>query len=348
MSIEENIFKRAIIDFNKLANYGFIQSGEKQVFTKTFMNGDFKAVVTIDKKGKISGEVYETDSDDIYFPLRVESMVAGFVGQVREEYEHILSDIKAHCCRTNYFIYPQANRLTQEIYTRYGDNPTFPWDKFDGYGVFKNPDSDKWYALIMNIDKSKLDKKLSGEIEAVNIKLDEDKIPQLLKKRGFYPAYHMNKKNWITIVLDDSVTDEVLFGLVDESHAFTFGHRAKSKTGHTDWLMPANPKFFDIEAAFKKHKEIIWKQSSDIKAGDTAYMYVGAPISAVLYKCAVTEADIDYNYADENLTINKVMKIKLLKKYDKNFMPFAKLGEYGVRAVRGPRTCPKNLVDVLK
>lgn len=37
-------------------------------------------------------------------------------------------------------------------------------------------------------------------------------------------------------------------------------------------------------------------------------MNVGAPVSAVLYKCKVTESDIPYNYQEENLTITALMK----------------------------------------
>ena len=158
----------------------------------------------------------------------------------------------------------------------------------------------------------------------------------------------MNKKNWITMTLDNTVPDEFLLALINESHAFTLGKHKRHRAGNNAWLVPANPKFFDIEAAFAKQKEIIWKQSSDLQVGNTAYMYVGAPISAVLYKCTVTAVDIPYDYEDENLKISKVMKIKLIKKYAKDFMNLAKLGEYGVRTVRGPRICPPNLADVLK
>ncbi len=346
MTIEEKIFKRTIIDFRRLEKFGFTKSDDVWTYAELFMNGDFKAVVSVTPKGIVSGTVFETATEDEFLPLRVENM-EGFAGEVRAEYQKILEKIKADCCRVNYFTHPQANRLTQAIYDTYGDEPTFPWNKFDGYGVFKNPDSEKWYALIMTIDRSKLDKKLSGEVEVVNIKLDEAKIPELHKQKGFYPAYHMNKKSWITITLDDTVSDDVLFELVDESHYLTLGKHKRNLSGNNAWLVPANPKFFDIEAAFAKQKEIIWKQSSDLQVGDTAYMYVGAPISAVLYKCMVTEADIPYNYEDENLKINKVMKIKLIKKYAKDFMGFAKLCEYGVRSVRGPRICPPNLVEVL-
>lgn len=233
MTIEQNIFQRAQVDFNQLANYGFKKSGNSWLCTKTFMSGDFKAVVRVDANGNVSGDVYETDSDEIYIPLRVESMAVGFAGTVRKEYEKILEDIKAHCCYLNYFIHPQANRLSSKIYERYGDKPVFPWNDFSG-GVFKNPNNGKWYALIMNIDFAKLDKKRSGKVEVVNIKLNEDKILELHKQEGFYPAYHMNKKNWISIVLNDTVSDDMLFILLDESHAFTLGIRVKNKNGTTD------------------------------------------------------------------------------------------------------------------
>jgi predicted DNA-binding protein (MmcQ/YjbR family) len=78
----------------------------------------------------------------------------------------------------------------------------------------------------MNIDRSKLDRNFSGETEAVNIKSDKEKISTLIKQKGFYPAYHMNKKNWVTVILDDTVDDDLLFELVDESHAFTLDKRA--------------------------------------------------------------------------------------------------------------------------
>ena len=219
MTIEENIFKRTIIDFDRLEKFGFIKSDNKWTYRKLFMDNDFMAVVNITPNGNVSGKVLETATDDEFLPLRVENM-EGYVGDVRTEYQKILENIKNNCCQINYFVRPQANRLTQAIFAAYGDEPVFPWDNYDA-GVFKNQNNGKWYALIMNINRSKLDKKLAGDIEIVNIKLDEAKIPQLHQKNGFYPAYHMNKKNWISITLDDTVADEILLTLVNESHSFT-------------------------------------------------------------------------------------------------------------------------------
>ena len=219
MTIEDDIFKRAEINKNLLKQYGFRQSKNLWTLEVPFMNGDFKAVISVDKAGHISGNVYETATQDIFLPLRVEGM-DGFATKVRNAYMEILNDIKEKCCHENVFISAQANRFADAIYKKYEDKPVFPWDDFSG-GVFKNPDNGKWYAIVMDINVQKVDKRLTGNVEVVNIKLDPEKIQNLHKEKGFYPAYHMNKKNWISILLNDTIPDNILFELLDESHAFT-------------------------------------------------------------------------------------------------------------------------------
>ena len=103
------------------------------------------------------------------------------------------------------------------ISDKYHNNPEFLWDDLPGCGVFRNVKSKKWFAIIMNIDFSKLDNK-SGEIEIINVKLNENEILELLNIDGFYKAYHMNKKSWISIVLNDTLDDEIIFSLIDESY----------------------------------------------------------------------------------------------------------------------------------
>ena len=104
-----------------------------------------------------------------------------------------------------------------------------------------------------------------------------------------------------------------------------------------EWLIPANPKYYDIINAFNETDTIIWKQSNNIWAGDIVFIYVAAPISAILYKCEVLEVDIPYRYSDKNVSMEKVMKIKLLKRYAKDKFTFEMLNEYGIKWVRGPR-----------
>lgn len=221
MTIEQKIFECAIIDFSKLKAYGFKKSNNAYVFEQTFMDGAFKAVVSVSLNGVLTGDVYDVDTNEIYFPIRVEEMNVGFAGSVRQTYIDILKDIKNKCCLLTFFINDQANRLSSKLKEIYGDSPVFPWEKYQNFGVFKNPDNGKWYALILNLNFEKLDPQKSGKVEIVNIKLDEQKIQNLITQPSFYPAYHMNKKNWITIVLNDSVDDETVLSLIDESHSFT-------------------------------------------------------------------------------------------------------------------------------
>lgn len=116
-----------------------------------------------------------------------------------------------------------------------------------------------------------------------------------------------------------------------------------------EWIIPANPKFYDIEHAFDEKDEIEWKQGSGIKAGDTVFMYAAAPVSAILYKCKVTETDIPYTYEDSHLTITALMKIKLQKRYRSARFTFGVLrDEYGIYAVRGPRGIPNSLSAALR
>lgn len=70
----------------------------------------------------------------------------------------------------------------------------------------------------MNVSKLKLAQNEDLEVAILNVKQDFQKIPDLLKKKGFYPAYHMNKKNWVTIILDDTLSDTEIMQYVKTSY----------------------------------------------------------------------------------------------------------------------------------
>lgn len=338
MNIETEIFKRTKLNIDTLIPYGFMKNGNVYKYSKNFMDS-FRADIVIDEEGMVTGKVYDLNVDEEYINFRIESQVGQFVNSVREEYRNILEDIRKNCFGKMYFITEQANRVTNKIMEIYHNEPEFAWDKFPGYGIFRNPNNEKWYGLILNIDKSKIDKNSTGEVEVINVKLEEEKIPDLLKKKGFYPSYHMNKKNWVTIILDDTISDDEIMECVRISHKYT--------EASDEWIVPANPKYYDIINCFHDRDIIEWKQSSNIKVGDIIYLYVAVPYSAILYKCEAIEVNIPYEYKDKNVSMSRVMKIKLLEQYDKDKYPFSKLNEYGIKAIRGPRSVPEKLSNEL-
>lgn len=221
MNIEKEIFAKTQVDFKKLKEHGFKKEDNHFIFSKNFMDNQFKAVILVGNDGKVSGKVYDLEMDEEYTNIRLKTSEGNFVSTVRENYQNILKEIRDNCFQMNFFHSKQANRITQYIIEKYQDQPEFFWEKYPGYGVFRNPNNRKWYALIMNIDKSKIDKKNNGEVEIINLKIEKNKIPILLNQSGFYPSYHMNKKNWLTIVLDDTIPDKEIIEYVTESHNYT-------------------------------------------------------------------------------------------------------------------------------
>lgn len=339
MNIENEIFKKTHVNLEKLEKYGFQKSNDYYQVSKNFMNDNFRADIIVDKNGKVSGKVFDLQFHDEYTNIRIENNTGEFVNQVREEYKSILEDIKNRCFEKDYFNSEQSNRITKYIMDKYHDEPEFLWEKFSNYGVFRNKNNNKWYAIIMDIDKSKIDHD-SGEIEILDIKVEEKQVETLIKKNGFYQGYHMNKKNWITIILDNTVPDSEIFQLIDESY-----HLVNSKE---EWIVPANPKYYDIINCFNDTDTIEWKQSSDIHIGDIVYIYVADPYSSILYKCEAIEVNIPFEYQDKNLSMSHIMKIKLLKRYQKDELSFSKLNELGIKAIRGPRKISKEISKVFE
>ena len=98
-----------------------------------------------------------------------------------------------------------------------------------------------------------------------------------------------------------------------------------------------------FQKALQKNNTITWKQSTDIKIDDIVYIYVGQPYSSIMYKFKVMEVNIPYEYKDKNLKMQKIMKIELIKRYEKGKLSFGKLKEFGVNAIRSQRYMPLDL-----
>ena len=333
MKIEENIFKKVKIDEEKLIKYGFDKESKGYKYSTKIMNNSFRVDIFVSKKGEVLGKIYDLNLDEEYTNFRIKDVNGEFVNKVKNEYIKLLEEIKRNCFKEEYFVLEQANRITNIIKEKYDIIPEFLWDNFEG-GVFRNKRSSKWFGVIMNIDKSKIIPKENGEVEILNLKLDND-VEKYLKIRGIYPAYHMNKKNWVSIILDDTICDNKILELIDISF--------KNSDVIGEWIFPANPKYYDVIDAFEKEDKILWHETKGILKGDIVYIYVVKPYSSIMFKCEVLETDIS-----KNNDKRKIMRIKLLKKYKRDEFNIEKLKKLGVKSVRGPRRITKDLSEELK
>ena len=237
------------------------------------------------------------------------------------------------------------------IKMKYKTLPEYPWRKYEGNAVFRHSDNKKWFALVMDVQREKLGLAGTEYVDVINLKIDDLFFRDMvIREEGIMPAYHMNKMHWITALLDGTVPEERVFELIDMSFLVTASAKKKEKIRPPkEWIIPSNPKYFDIVHAFDDTDVIDWKQGAGIRKGDTVIMYVGTPVSAVLYQCKVIETDIPYQYQDRNLTITALMKIRLQKRFNPERFTFEILkSDYGIYAVRGPRGIPNSLSEALK
>ena len=231
--------------------------------------------------------------------------------------------------------------------SHHGTLPEYLWAKHPRYAVLRHVENRKWYGVILDVPRKRLGLSGEGPVDILDIKCDPVLGSSLRATPGFLPAYHMHKESWLTVLLDGTVELETILGLLEMSHGLTAGSQTKrpAEPGlQKAWLVPANPKYYDIETAFSRKKEIRWKQSSHIAVGDLVYVYVAAPVSAILYKCQAVEVDIPYHFDNGKVRMSHVMKLKRLEQYAPSLLPWEKIKNLGVSSIRGPRSMPDQLL----
>ncbi len=246
---------------------------------------------------------------------------------------------------------PLRDELFGYIRDTYGAECEYPWLRYPDYAVFRHGDNKKWFALVMNLPRNRLGLPGAENTDVLNVKLDDLLLRDiLLRQAGCFPGYHISRGNWISVLLDGTVPMAEIARLVDVSYRATASaERKRSIRGPKEWLVPANPKYYDVVHAFDGAEVINWKQGSGIRRGDTVFLYVAVPYSCILFRCRVEETDIPYHYADGDLTIRRLMKIRLERRYAEGLFSFERLKEaFGIFAVRGPRGVPHALSEALK
>ena len=217
MTIEQNLFKNHIIDKSLLKKYGFKLNGEKFLYETNILNDEFKIVVEFD--GQICGKIFDISTGDEYTNFRIESS-SGFSSEVRENFIKILTDIRDKCTENKLFQTKQALAINKYISEKYQDAPEFLWKNLPTYAVFRKKQSNKWYAIIGTVPLNKVNKNSNSSeiVEIINVKVNKDKIKEVLQQKGIYEAFHMNKKNWVTIIFDKTLKDFEIEHFIDESY----------------------------------------------------------------------------------------------------------------------------------
>ena len=110
----------------------------------------------------------------------------------------------------------------------YDTSPDYPFDKDFETVVLRHEDNRKWYAIVMRVSRRKFGFDSDEVIDVVNLKLPTEMYGSFGAADGVYPAYHMNKFHWISVLLPDAPEDVVWF-LVNVSFEATRRHKSTQK-----------------------------------------------------------------------------------------------------------------------
>ena len=115
----------------------------------------------------------------------------------------------------------------EEIYEyvkkQYGTVPEYLWKESPESAVLRHKNGE-WYAVLMQVEKSRLGLEGDTKVDIIDVKCDPDMVGLLTQTYGFLPGYHMNKKYWITVLLDGTVSEAKILDFLDMSYDLIDGN----------------------------------------------------------------------------------------------------------------------------
>lgn len=107
------------------------------------------------------------------------------------------------------------------VLEQYGTQPDYPWDNSPDSAVLRHTGGGKWYGLIMSVPKSKFGFSCDEPVDVLNLKCDPVMSGSMRLNDGIFPAYHMNKQHWISVLLDGTADTGLIKMLIDASFELT-------------------------------------------------------------------------------------------------------------------------------
>ena len=210
------IFRSAKIKKDSLTAAGF-ETSDGTMYTKntTVSNGAFNANITLSlSEQTLTVHLFDSATGERYALFDMPSSHGAFVASLREEVQQIIDKIRAKCFESK----DLKDDYIAWIKSQFGAEPDFPWPDDAPYSfVFRCP-NEKWFALVMRIKYRQLGLTGDEDVWVVNNKAEQDAIPTLIDRKSIFPAWHMNKKHWITVLLTAATDFEKLCELTQKSY----------------------------------------------------------------------------------------------------------------------------------
>lgn len=249
--------KNRVINNNNLIKFGFKKQKGIFSFSKKICNNQFEMVILLENQ-KMTSKLIDLMNEEEYVLVDIEDSVGEFVGNVRQEYEEELKQIIEKCTSKEIFKNNQSKEIIEYIRQKYNDELEFLWKKFDDVAIWRNKQNDKWYGLLMKISEQKLGIESKKITEVIDIRYQKDEVDNIIDNKKIFPGYHMNKKSWITIKLDNSIKIDKIKELIDNSYNLSLDGK-KTLNKQTD----LSQKVYDYLLTIPKGKVVTYKQVAE-------------------------------------------------------------------------------------
>ena len=194
-----------------LAEWGFKNGQARYVLVE----GEFELHMTLSDQ-ELELVVYDLAMEEPYTLFEVVSASGALVTALRQQVDEIINRILGQQIQDN----PLVERLVDHVATTYGLAPAHPFKRHPEIIGFKVPTVDKLFGIFLPVDYCRLDKTSTrtDQVLVLNLKGQPDHILERIDNCRYFPAYHMNKKHWFSVLLDAQTDWDQLISLLAESY----------------------------------------------------------------------------------------------------------------------------------
>lgn len=126
-----------------------------------------------------------------------------------------------------------------------------------------------------------------------------------------------------------------------------------------DWIIPANPRVFDIDAALAANQGLLDWRVKNVSEGDIVYIYKSRPDSCIRYMMEVVNANVPvserleqhrfwFDQENEARGDTQRARLSLVDVFDPNLFPLSALRQHGIKGnIQSKRECPPETQEYL-
>ena len=222
----QHLFSGRKIDYAALLKNGFTKTEE--YYEKTMplsAEGNFCLRILLSENIK-QIEIIDLDYGEEFSLAYTDQAVGAFVNEMRNEVRLILREIADACSTFYYFSSDGITKMVNYVKEKYGDEPEYLWDTPDDAAI-RNKHNGKWYMVLIRVKADRLGFDNDEKIEIVDLHCPTEQIEKLVDYVNIFPAFHMNKKHWITLLGNDALDFEIVKRLIDQSYDMSVKNPSK-------------------------------------------------------------------------------------------------------------------------